>query len=60
LSERMVLSMENRGGKVQDRLYDHHKKQLNMKAHQEEQLRREAKENANPKILNKHHNKQLQ
>ncbi len=43
--------MENRSGKVQDRLYDHHKKQLNLKKHIEEQINKEAKENSKPKIL---------
>lgn len=40
-------------GRVEDRLYGHHKKQKAMQKHIEEKSVREAKENANPKILKK-------
>ena len=43
--------MENRQGKVQDRLYNQHKKQMKMKQHLEENKYKEAKENSKPKIL---------
>ena len=55
LSEMMVQSMEGRQGrKAQDRLYAQHKKNLNTKKNNEEKVKKEAKENAHPKILKKH------
>eukprot|EP00347_Sterkiella_histriomuscorum_P007643 403348130 len=53
LSDRIVNSLENRVGKVQDRLYDQHKKQQAKNNHLQQQKIKQAKENANPKISQK-------
>mmetsp|Transcript_5942 Transcript_5942/g.5365 ORF Transcript_5942/g.5365 Transcript_5942/m.5365 type:complete len:91 (-) Transcript_5942:1276-1548(-) len=52
LSEKIAQNLEARQGKtIQQRLYEHHKKQINMKKSVEEKALKEAKENAKPKIL---------
>ena len=49
----MCQQSEARQGKVQDRLYDHHKKQMAMQKNLEQKQIKEAKENAKPQISSK-------
>jgi hypothetical protein len=53
LSDRIVGQLDNRVGRVQDRLYGQHKKQQAMQKHIQQQKLKEAKENAQPKISQK-------